>query len=155
MFFHPQEKGERSSGDEVWAASVCWRGWCRCLWCWKQQRLIVAVSGAESSSGSLSLSVVLKGSSVFLPLSAVLKGSSVLLSVSVALKAAASYCHCLWCWNAAAFHCRCLWQWKQQRLLSVVLSVVLKWLLFTCQAAALTSKWRCSLSHSMSSKAEI
>lgn len=37
----------------------------------------VAVSGAESSSGSLSLSVVLKGSSVFLPLSAVLKGSGV------------------------------------------------------------------------------
>lgn len=151
MFFHPQEKGERSSGDEVWAASVCWRGWCRCLWCWKQQRLIVAVSGAESSSGSLSLSAVLKGSGVWLSLSVVLKCSSVLLSVSVALKAAASYCHCLWCWNAAAFHCRCLWQWKQQRLLSVVL----KWLLFTCQAAALTSKWRCSLSHSMSSKAEI
>lgn len=51
LFFHPQEKGERSAGDKARTGSVCWRSWCRCLWCWKQQRLTVAVCGAEITIG--------------------------------------------------------------------------------------------------------
>lgn len=65
------------------------KGW-NVIWWWRvslvsADAVVVAVRSAESSSGALSLSVV--------------------------LKAATAHDRCLWCWKNSS-HCRCLWCWN-------------------------------------------